>query len=624
MFADFWRSFTELFSARRSRWEIAGLLTLLAVIPISELLVMRMFATLILESEQEFSEDARALVTGVVIFFAAFAVSRALHHITRANRISVFRRGFERGGEDRPAAKEAWSWAAAFELSAVMVALIQTAAFSAVFFWIDPLFGVMNLVVVSVVMAILALLYRRQLERQLRYLREGAPTKDGTSTAVSERVGSRVKDAEIGAAIASVAMALCLGGVLYRAVTGGLSGADAIVLFLGLRLLYSQVGNFSATAMRFARAKARLESKGPVSSFDDEFSEGDDLDEDATPILEAEPSSHRSQLVSQMVVAGTRGEIELVESLGRRLSKGVVPMPSERSAYQAAMAFAELASRPEGVEPLAATWWPRPFPGSASSWLGPWILREVSGRPTRFVSSNDLGGADVHLMIGGHLLGSATARSIVVGAGVRNLDASVDPAADVVSLRGTRSADALLAAGGRAVEDVGDPLALVARLRPLSTVGGNGRIAFARHVGHTDIDVALPDEMDEISVQEARPGAVETLLATLMEYDGVVTSDPGILAVCHAYAMPSAAVVFAEDDGLLLPFEDYLSGVGLRTDGAVSAVAPDLRGTDWVNRMEVERVDAARLDAIEEHVRRGVEVYESRVRESTVDDVSGP
>ena len=77
------------------------------------------------------------------------------------------------------------------------------------------------------------------------------------SVAISKRVGSRVQDAELGAAGASAAMLVVLVLMLVRTVTGQVGSAEAIVLFLGLRLLTGQLAALSGAMMRFARASAR-------------------------------------------------------------------------------------------------------------------------------------------------------------------------------------------------------------------------------------------------------------------------------------------------------------------------------------------------------------------------------
>ncbi|RZI89396.1 MAG: hypothetical protein EOO67_12110, partial [Microbacterium sp.] len=144
MYRDFFRAFTELFSARRSRGEISALLLVMALLPVSELVVTHMFSHLILRGAKQYDEDPHGVLVSGAVFFLAFAMSRALHHVVRLNRVRVFRRGFELSGEQRPPSKEAWSWAAAFELSTAMVSLIQIVAFCSLFTYLDVVFGLLN------------------------------------------------------------------------------------------------------------------------------------------------------------------------------------------------------------------------------------------------------------------------------------------------------------------------------------------------------------------------------------------------------------------------------------------------------------------------------------------------
>ena len=617
MFRDFWRAFADLFTHRGSRAEVSGLLALLAVLPISELVVTRMFAHLILDGEQRYAEDPNGVVQSAVVFFVAFAVSRALHHVVRLNRVRVFRRGFEKSGEERPAAKEAWSWAAAFELSAALVALIQVFAFCAVFVWIDLRFGLLNVLIGGLVLAIIAWIYRRQLAHQIRYLTEGAPTAEN-GTAVSDRVGRRVRDAEVGAAVASLAMAASLGLVLWRVIEGGVSGADAIVLFLGLRLMYSQVGNLSASAMRFARAKARLEA-GPGAATDDE-DEFDDLDDpDARELQEAEleearPSPHRSELVSQMVLAGQRGEMDHVRRLGNRLSAGVIPMPNELKAQQAAEGFAALAEPVEGVEPVTAMWWSRPFPGAVGNWLNPLLLRRLADRPVLFRSPVAPERGVPHLMLGGSILASAHEDSVVVGAGALNAGVTLDPQARYVSVRGPLSAALVREADGHVGDEVGDPVVLAARHLPLERGATNGRLAFARHVSHAKTKIVVPDDLHEVDLLVSRPEDVEALVHELLDHDGVVTSDPSVVAICHSYGVPVAPVTFEGADALDFVVRDYLLGLDLPEEAGATTVPLDLGSVTWDDLLAVHAVDADRLDALEAHVRRGVELHLEQVQ----------
>ncbi|WP_183407734.1 hypothetical protein [Nocardioides marmoriginsengisoli] len=603
MFGDFLRAFGQLFSHGRSRWEISGLLLTLAMLPVSELVVTRMFSHLIINGPHRYEVDPEGVIRSALVFFVAFALARALHHVVRLSRVRVFRRGFDNSGEKRAASQEAWSWAAAFELSTALVALIQLAAFCILFAVVDLGSGLANVVIVGAVLSVIAAIYRRQLDHQVRYLTEGHASG---GTAIGDRVGKRIRDAELGAVVASLAMALSLGVVLYRALRGQIAGADAIVLFIGLRMMYSQVGNLSASAMRFARVKARL-TAGPrgsaVVDVDDELDELADLteDEELPPAL---PSAHRTQLVNQMLLAGQRGALDEVQRYGARLSVTRVPMESEINAQRAAEAFAELATSGDGRLPLSLMWWPRPFPGASGNWLSPLVLRQESGRPVIHQRPTALA-AEPHLVMIGSILGSVQQHSIVVGTGALTAEATPDPRATYLSVRGPLSAAVIRDLGGPAVDAFGDPTVLASRLFPVWRTGSNPRLAFVRHLSHAGVPIRLAEEMDELSALVSRPQEVEGFVRTLATYAGVVTSDPGVAALCDSYRIPHATIAFAGKDDLGFVFRDYALGVGLPVL-APTVVDPDLGTVRWSDVLVSRTIEESRLDEIQASVHQGI------------------
>lgn len=614
MFRDFFSAFADLFTARRSRLEVSGLLLTLAMLPVSELLVMRMFSHLILDGPERYRSDPDGVAVSAAVFFGAFALSRAIHHVVRLNRVRVFRRGFEtsavsRAGVRKDAQKEAWTWAAAFELSTAMVSLIQVAAFCGLFLWLDPWFGLTNIAVVAGVLALVAGIYGRQLRHQVLYLAEGG--KPG-ATAVGDRVGKRVRDAELGAVVASLAMAASLTLVLYRTVRGGIGGADAIVLFLGLRMMFSQVGNLSASAMRFARVRARLGAGAKGVDDDDDFDDVadevaedriDGTSDDGPPAV----SPHRTRLVAQLVAAGQRGDDDQVREIGDRLRRGATF--AERRAREAAEAFAELAAPVGGREPVHLSWHAKPFPGTVGNWVGPLLLRTLTDRPVRYVSPN-AAGTEPHLVLSGSILGSVGPGAVVAGAGVLRHDAAPDPRATYLSVRGPLTAAALRRAGGPAVEAHGDPIALAARLAPVVPTGDGG-LGFVRHVSQSDLRIDLADGIEEIGPSAARPDDVRRFLGRLAGHDGVITSDPGVAALCDALGVPCAPVAFAGDDRFVPVYADYARGVGLDQARLVE-VSTDLAATRWDDVLAVRTVAGAVLDEIEANLRRAVELQIDR------------
>jgi hypothetical protein len=254
MLAHLLAAFRRLFTSRRSRVVVGLLIVVTAVLPVAEMLVLRLFSSLIIDGPETFAKDADGAILKIGIFFLAFGVTRVVHHLIRLVRIRVFRNGFAVSGRTRTPSQESWEWALAFELSGVLVSLVQAVMFSALFLFIDWPTGMLNVMVSIVVLAMVSAIFRRQLALQKDYVKVGS----GPGTvAIPQRVGGRVRDAEFGAMFASAAMVVVLAYMLLRTLFGDINSANAIVLFLGLRLLSGQLGTLSASIMRLARASAR-------------------------------------------------------------------------------------------------------------------------------------------------------------------------------------------------------------------------------------------------------------------------------------------------------------------------------------------------------------------------------
>lgn len=247
-------TFGRLFASRRSRVAVVLLIVVSAALPVCEMLVLRLFSSLILDGPERFTHDRTAAIVNTAIFLLAFGLARATHHLVRLRRVRVFRDSFDASGRIRNHSQESWEWAMAFELSAVLVSLVQVVTFSVLFLFVDWPTAALNAIVSLVVLLLVSVIYRRQLDLQMDYVKMGS--RPGT-VAVAQRVGGRIRDAEIGSILASAGMTVVLVAMVFRTLSGSVGPADAIVLFLGLRLLSGQLGVLSASIMRFARALAR-------------------------------------------------------------------------------------------------------------------------------------------------------------------------------------------------------------------------------------------------------------------------------------------------------------------------------------------------------------------------------
>ena len=626
MYADLLRAFRGLFTEARSRVAVLALLLAMAAIPVAELGVIRTFSELIIKGPDQYRTDRRAVVTSAVVFFIGFGITRGLHHAVRFWRVRVFRNGFHSSGLQRTHGTASWEWAQSFELSTVTVGLIQVVTFSALFVLINPVVGLANAALCAVALVGISALYRRQLAKQAGFATEGA--KPG-STAVSDRIATRIFAAELGSVIATTAMAFMMFVVLWRTVTGNLPGADGVVLFLGLRLLYGHLGALAPSVMRFARDSVRREAahlRATATALDVAA-------ESLEPVVADEALANggragrltrrRTELLTHIVMAGQRGETAEVRELSARLAGNRNLSGREVNALRVANSFAAYASRESDEPPLTLVWWPRPFPGNFGDWLSPFVLSTTTRRPVLFQPPAAPSDAP-NLVMAGSIAHHIRPRSVVVGTGVPRADIDVAAGARYVSVRGPLTAAAVQRAGGPEVDSFGDPGLLVSRLLPVDRASVNGRLALVRHHAHTELPVTLPDDMEEHSVLVSTPGDIAAFVADLHRYNGVVTSSLQVLITCHSYGIPCTPVSFrgfeGSSIGTRMRYRDYAVGAGLEDSWQPEPVDLDLRRVNWSQRLRTAALSAAKLDEIEAAVARGVKEFDVAVDEREADD----
>ena len=116
-------------------------------------------------------------------------------------------------------------------------------------------FTVLAAAVAALSLLAISVLYKRQLVLQRDYLETRWSPE---AVAIPERVGTRIKHSETGAFIGTGGLLVTLVVVFSRVLGGQIATSDAIVLFLGLRLMFGQFGTLSSSAMRFARAAVHV------------------------------------------------------------------------------------------------------------------------------------------------------------------------------------------------------------------------------------------------------------------------------------------------------------------------------------------------------------------------------
>lgn len=597
MFKQLFRTFTSLFTTAGAKTAVLAMITLMAFIPVAELLVIRMFSHLVIEGEKTFQDNPGEIYKQAAIFFVAFILTRALHHWGRFARVLAIKRAFRQSGDESGASRAAWEWALAFELSIVFVALIQATSLVTLFIVLDGIVGVVNGCIVLVVIYVITRLYQNNLRNQMGYVKGNTPT----STEVGDRVGKRILDAEKGAAVSSTAMAFALASVLYFTLRGGIAGADAVVMLLGMRLLYGQLGQLSSGAMRFGRATARRDGGGEPDPTDE-----DEMEEEAP---QGFSEGKRSDLVNKTLKLGQRGNLTGVQEVTAVLRNDGEPTEIEQRAIHAAEAFSHYA-RGVGPNPTGLLWQIRPFPGVATDWMNPLLLEHVTGAPISYATPP----ADFpHLVMNGRLARHLNANSITVGLGALPDDV-LAPDPTYVSVRGPRTASLLT---GEPVTRYGEPLALAARALPVRRRPTNGRLALIRHYEHTKFDVELGSKMDEVGSFGSRPDAIRAFVEDLVSYDGVVTTSLAVMAVCQSFGVPVAPISFSEPSPVqAFAYEDHALGLGLPVV-LPTEVQPDLSRTNFDDLLTTVTLDQAVLDDIQDAIHDAVAIYTERYTDLT-------
>ena len=449
MFRDIFAAFGQQFPNWRIRALMVALIVLMAAIPVGELLVLKIFSTLLVDGPSELAGQGAVVLGLLAVFFIGFAITRGLHHMTKFWRVRVFRAAFAEQQAQTGVGVVGWQWAVAFDVSIYIADLVQVVALVVLLVFLDRVIGALSAVLLIIVLIQLSILYRRQLRVQRELM-------ESTVRDVEAPIRERVFAAEFSGVATSVATGVALALVVWRTFTGALLLATAIVLAMALRIFFSRVSSLAPTLMRFARDSLRLErDKGRLAArtaqagngmveFDDD--DGDDLGDDDAAAAQARQLSEkrRAALIDRVLIDAQRGDDAGYHSAATRLYEGGRLAASERNAMRGAAAFLSYSTpgplAPVDEDPVRMFWWPKPMPGSFDEWLNPYLIHASTQRAVQFVPLLGSGEVPPHVVLGGSLLSHAHANSIVVGTGVSKLEARVNPDANFVSLRGPLAA----------------------------------------------------------------------------------------------------------------------------------------------------------------------------------------
>jgi hypothetical protein len=267
---------------------------------------------------------------------------------------------------------------------------------------------------------------------------------------------------------------------------------------------------------------------------------------------------------------------------------------------------------------LPLVWWEKPFPGNFGDWLGPLVLQRLSGHSIRFVAPDGLCKTP-HLIAIGSIARFVNSHSIVVGAGISNVEAKLEPDAHYISVRGPITAGILRDNGGPVITSFGDPGLLLSRIFPITRISQNGRIALVRHYIHRRLFLKIPQNMDELSILLSEPDEIKAFVHTLGQYESVITSAMHIYIVCHSYGIPCALVTFEGGESMVhgdgIKYIDYARGAGI-PETPPTVVSRDLNTVDIQSITTGYKVSDEKLDEITKAVADGIDAYIAKMADS--------
>jgi hypothetical protein len=243
--------FRRLFPHGRFRWVLIALSLIGAAISVSELLVMKLFTTLVLH-EGEFERSI--LIWAIIGFFAFFLVTRIGQFLQRNYRVKAIARAFRSIGKEKTAKEEGREWVMAFELSNVLSQGTQLVAILAFFILLNPLIGLLNFVILVIILQVLAGIFRKQLNVHA-VLNTPEP---GKRVKPAQRHGARIRAAETGGLVSGGGMLVLMAALLYLSINDDITHANTLVIFLGARLQNSVITNASHSLMRYARNNSEV------------------------------------------------------------------------------------------------------------------------------------------------------------------------------------------------------------------------------------------------------------------------------------------------------------------------------------------------------------------------------
>ena len=247
---ELWQSARLLVPTNKFRAQLVLLILIAAAIPVTELLVAKLFTDLVINGA---NKPLSAIIINLLIFGLLFLATRVANYIQKTYRVRFFDKAFGADKREKSAQGESWEWAMALELVNVLSFMVQAFVITAFFFFLNTIMAGVTLVMILILLQVLGRIFMFQMSTQRGFV-EKRRAKEVVTPA--ERLGSRIKSAEFATLLASFFVVVLMVMLVVFSIQGIVSLSSTIVFFLGLRLMNTTFSSISSALMRFARAKA--------------------------------------------------------------------------------------------------------------------------------------------------------------------------------------------------------------------------------------------------------------------------------------------------------------------------------------------------------------------------------
>lgn len=213
---------------------------------------------------------------------------------------------------------------------------------------------------------------------------------------------------------------------------------------------------------------------------------------------------------------------------------------------------------PAADAPLRAFWCRIPSRPNFGDFVGPWLVKRITGRYPRFVNADDPRGK--HL-VGGSIIAYAGRASAVWGCGIISRDDVISPHATLHAVRGPLTRRRALECGASCPPVLGDPALLLPRYHrpPPGPRHGLGVVAHFSDMPALAARWRPRPDARLIDVQDP----IESVIDRIAASEVVASSSLHGLIASHAYGVPAVWVEFRPlPSGDRSKFHDYLASIG--------------------------------------------------------------